>query len=306
MRILITGGSGFLGARTIPALVAAGHEVFALARSASSTEKVRALGATPISGDLEQPKTLSLPALDAIVHAAAHLRFAGPRAPYFRANVAGTLALLTAAEKVGVNTFIYADERAPTFPNSFSGYIASKSRAEAAVIAANKPGFRTIALRPPAIWGPGDRVSAEIPHAIEAGRFAFIDRGDLPFPTCHVDNVIEAVGRALERGSGGRAYFINDQETTTFREFVSSLAALKGLTLEGVRSVPYGVAKLIASVMEFAAAVTRSHDDPPLTRTMVRMTGRAFTTNDAAARRDLGYIGVVTREEGLRLYNAKA
>lgn len=248
MRILITGGSGFLGARTIPALVAAGHEVFALARSASSTEKVRALGATPISGDLEQPKTLSLPALDAIVHAAAHLRFAGPRAPYFRANVAGTLALLTAAEKVGVNTFIYlsaaavvmddrgsplldADERAPTFPNSFSGYIASKSRAEAAVIAANKPGFRTIALRPPAIWGPGDRVSAEIPHAIEAGRFAFIDRGDLPFPTCHVDNVIEAVGRALERGSGGRAYFINDQETTTFREFVSSLAALKGLTL---------------------------------------------------------------------------
>ena len=39
-----------------------------------------------------------------------------------------------------------ADESAPTYPNNFSAYLASKARAEATVLAANKPGFRTIAL----------------------------------------------------------------------------------------------------------------------------------------------------------------
>ena len=145
MRIFVTGGSGFLGSRMIGTLVNQGHEVFALARSTSSGERVRALGAKPITGDLERSEQLSLPKIEAVVHAAAYFRFAGPRAPYFRANVEGTRALLTAAQKAGAATFIYvsaggvvmddrgssihdADERAPTFPNSFSGYIASKAR----------------------------------------------------------------------------------------------------------------------------------------------------------------------------------
>jgi nucleoside-diphosphate-sugar epimerase len=150
----------------IRTLVNQGHEVSALARSTSSGERVRTLGATPITGDLERPEQLSLPEIEAVVHAAAYFRFAGPRAPYFRANAQGTRTLLTASQKSGAATFIYvsaggvvmddrgsairdADERAPTFPNSFSGYIASKAQAEAAVLAANKPGFRTIAIAHP-------------------------------------------------------------------------------------------------------------------------------------------------------------
>ena len=218
MRIFVTGGSGFLGSRMIRTLVAQEHQVFALARSTSSAERVRTLGATPVTGDLERPEHLSLPEIEAVVHAAAYFRFAGPRSPYFPANVEGTRALLRAAQDAGAATFIYvsagavvmddrgssirdADERAPTFPNSFSGYIASKAQGEAAVLAANKPGFRTIAIRPPAIWGPGDPFSRALPHAIGSGRFAFIARGDYPFAICHVDNVIEAVQCALERGS---------------------------------------------------------------------------------------------------------
>jgi nucleoside-diphosphate-sugar epimerase len=128
-----------------------GHKVFALARATSSGERVRALGATPITGNFEGSEQLSLPEIEAVVHAAAYFRFAGPRAPYFRANVEGTRALMTAARKAGATTFIYlrasgivmddrgspirdADERAPSFSNSFSSYIASKSQGEAAVV----------------------------------------------------------------------------------------------------------------------------------------------------------------------------
>ncbi|MBV0920373.1 MULTISPECIES: NAD-dependent epimerase/dehydratase family protein [Mycobacteroides] len=316
MKIFVTGGSGFLGARLIPTLVGDGHEVFALARSASSIDTVRALGATPVEGDLESPEKLSLPSVDAVIHAAAHFRFAGPRAPYFQANVVGTEALLAAAQKAGANTFVYisaaalvmddrgtplrnVDETAPTYPNSFSGYIASKSQGEAAVLAANRPGFRTLALRPPGVWGPGGPFSKQLPAAVESGQFAFIARGEYPVSTIHVDNVVEAVQCALERGTGGRPYFINDREPVTFHEFVAGHAAASGVSIDGLRSIPYRVAFTLGRVLEAVATLRSDKGDPPLTRTMVRLIGREFTTDDSAARRELGYVGKTTRAEGL-------
>ena len=255
------------------------------------------------------------------MHAAAYFRFAGPRAPYFRANVEGTRALLTAAQKTGAATFIYvsagavvmddrgssirdADERSPTFPNSFSGYIASKAQGEADVLAANKPGFRTIAIRPPAIWGPGDPFSRALPDAIGSGKFAFIEHGDYPFAICHVANVIEAVQCALELGTGGHAYFIKDREATTFRDFVAMLADLQGLSIGGLKSISYRLAFTVGRLMEVGAAIRFSNNDPSLSRTMVRMIGREFTVNDTAARGELGYLARVSRADGLATYRA--
>ena len=319
MKILVTGGTGFLGARLIPDLLNDGHEVFGLARSPSAGDKLRRLGATPVQGDLEAGGPIVLPPMDSVLHVAAHFRFAGRRAPYFRTNVDGTAALIRGAGAAGASSFIYlsaaalvmddrgspvrnADESAPTFPDSFSAYIASKAHAETLVLAANRPGFRTLALRPPLIWGPGDRVSRAIPEAIEAGRFAFVRGGDYPYSTCHADNVVEALRCALERGAGGRSYFVSDPGPTTFRAFVAMLAGRHGLSVDGIRSAPYGVLFGLARLMEIAAAVLRSEDDPPLSRTLVRMIGQEFTIDDSAARRELGYVGRLSAAEGLATY----
>src|SRR5690625_7421658 len=107
MKILVTGGSGFLGARLISQLVADGHDVLALARSPASGERVGGLGATPLTGDLETVEALRLPALDAVIHTAAYFRFAGPRKPYLRVNVDGTKALIDAARQAGATRFIH-------------------------------------------------------------------------------------------------------------------------------------------------------------------------------------------------------
>jgi nucleoside-diphosphate-sugar epimerase len=80
------------------------------------------------------------------------------------------------------------------------------------ILAATRPEFRTIALRPPATWGSGDPFNKALPEAIRSGQFAFIDRGDYTFATCHVDNVIGAIRCALECEEGGRAWFIRDRE----------------------------------------------------------------------------------------------
>jgi nucleoside-diphosphate-sugar epimerase len=319
MKILVTGGTGLLGGRLIPKLVEDGHEIFALTRSTSSHAKLKSMGATPVDADLESSAPLILPVIDAVVHAAALFRFSGPREPFFRINVDGTVALLKAAESAGAKTFVYisaagilmdnggtpirnVDESAPIFQNHFSAYLASKARAESLVLADNKPGFRTIALRPPAIWGPGDPFSQALPEAVSSGQFAFIHRGNYAFATCHVDNVVEAIQCALERGEGGHAFFIKDQEGQTFREFVASLANLQGLSIDKLRSMPYWLASGIGRLLDTIWAVTRKDGDPPISRSMIRMIGREFTVNDAAARRELGYVGRTLRDAGLQSY----
>jgi nucleoside-diphosphate-sugar epimerase len=320
MKILVTGGSGLLGGRLIPKLVEDGHQIFGLTRSASSHGSLKAMGATPVDADLESSAPLALPAIDAVVHAAAMFRFSGPRQPFFRTNVDGTAALLQAAEAAGAQTFVHisaagiimddagtpihsADESAPTFPNHFSAYLASKAQAEPLVLTANKSGFRTIALRPPAIWGPGDPFSRGLPGAIKSGQFAFIDRGDYAFATCHVDNAVEAVECALDRGDGGHAFFIADPEKQTFREFIASLASLQGLSIDTLRSMPYWLASTVGRVLDAVWTITQREGDPPISRSMMRMIGREFSLNDAAARRELGYIGNVSHADGLRSYD---
>jgi nucleoside-diphosphate-sugar epimerase len=233
--------------------------------------------------------------------------------------VDGTARLLAAAEQAGVASFVHisaagvimdesgspirhAEESAPIFARHFSGYLASKAQAEQIVLAANKPGFRTIALRPPALWGPGDPFSRELPRVIKSGQFAFIDRGDYAFSTCHVDNVVEAVQCALTRGEGGRAFFITDQQTPTFREFIALIAGVQGLSVRELRSMPYWLASASGRLMDGVWAILRKNSDPPLSRSMVRMIGREFSVSDAAARRELGYVGMTSRDDGLRSY----
>ena len=319
MRILVTGATGLLGGRLVARLVREGHEVLALTRSPASYPTLRAAGATPLDGDLDDPAPPALPALDAVVHAAARFRFAGPREAFFRTNVDATARLLEASERAGARSFVYIsaagvvmdqaghpmrriDETAPTYPGHFSGYLASKARAEQLVLRADKPGFRTLAIRPPALWGPGDPFSRALPRALASGRFAFIERGEHAFSTCHVDNVIEAVQCALQRGRGGRAYFVADPDTLSFREFVASLAALQRLSVERVGSMSYRMAWNLGRLLDVLWSLARRPGDPPLSRSLVRMIGREFTLDDGAARRELGYAAGTSRAEGLRSY----
>ena len=318
MTVLVTGGSGFLGRRIVAALVGNGQKVVALSRSEASDRQLAGLGAVPVRGDLRQGR-MDLPPIDATVHAAAHFRLAGPRAPYFITNVDGTRALLEASRRAGAHAFVAisaaavvmddvgtplldVDETAPTYPDSRLPYIASKATGEALVLAANGPGFRTLALRPPAIWGKGDAFSTALPGMLKRHQFGFIERGDFPCVTCHADNVVEAVLCALRAETGGKAYFINDREPTTFRDFVIGMAASLGLDASRSPSMPYGVARGIGGAMEALWSLVGSRTDPPLSRTMVRLIGLAFTTSDAAARRELGYVGHRTRAEGLAGY----
>ena len=314
MKIFITGGSGFVGGHLIERL-AKTHEVRALARSASSAEIVRKYGATAVEGDLETLEARHVGDADVVVHAAAYVKSYGKRADFEAGNIAGTRRALAAAKAAGAKRFIHIgteamlfdgkdlldlDETVPPPARHRYLYSETKAAAEALVLAANEPAFTTLSLRPRLVWGPRDAsVLPEVLEAVEKGAFAWMDGGEHLTSTTWVGNLAAAVELALTKGRGGEAYFIADDGTRKLRDFLTGLAATRGVTLPK-RSVPGALARPLASCVESTFRLVAPTKKPPMVAFSVAMISRSVTVKTDKAKRELGYVPEVTVEQGLR------
>ncbi len=310
-RAFVTGGSGFLGKRLIAELVdGRGVAVHALARSEASAIAVRGVGAEPVRGDLEDVRVMTegMKECDVVFHAAAHVKQHGKLAEFLRINVQGTENVLAAARAAGVRRVVHigteavladgrpivrADETRP-YPERPAGpYPISKGLAERAVLAANRLGeLETVVVRPRFIWGKGDTsVLPELVAAVRRKQFGWIGGGRYLTSTCHVANVVEGALLAAERGQPGEIYFLTDGPPVEFRGFITALLATQGVDAGG-REIPRWLAGTVASLTGWMAR-------PPVTKTALALVGHEVTVDDAKARRELGYVGKVTREAGL-------
>jgi nucleoside-diphosphate-sugar epimerase len=312
----ITGGSGFVGKHLIRALVARGVAVHALARSDDASRAVTEAGATPVPGDLNDRVVLERGMRDCelVFHAAAYVKQHGSRRAFFAANVEGTAHVLAAAKAAGVKRFVHvgteavladgkpivrADETRPRAANPAGLYPLTKGLAEAAVLAANAPGFATVVIRPRLIWGAGDTtLLPDIVATVKSGRFAWIDGGHYLTSTCHVENVVEGALLAAEKGRGGEIYFLTDGEPIEFRVFLTDLLRTQGVE-PGDKEVPRWLVSALATLTSFMRA-------PPITKTAVALAGVEVSVRDDKARRELGYRAAVSRDAGLAAMRAPA
>jgi nucleoside-diphosphate-sugar epimerase len=314
MLIFVTGGSGFIGGHIIEALVRAGHTVRALARSASSRAAVEALGAEAVRGELGQIPADVLAGADAVIHAAAHVEQWGDPADFERVNIEGTRQLLDAAEHASVRRFIHIsseavlfagqdmrdlDEAAPYPIHHPFLYPRTKAAAEQLVLARSGPTMHTIALRPRMVWGPRDRtILPELLEMVARGRFAWIDQGRAQTSTTHVFNLAHAALLALEHGAGGHAYFVTDEADRSLREFMTALAATRGVELPS-RSMPGALVRPLAGLVEGAWRVFALAGTPPLHRYTASLLSRRCTLRTARARAELGYAPIISFEQGI-------
>lgn len=314
MKVFVTGGSGFVGGHTIEALVGNGHEVRALARSDRAAEQVRAYGATPVRGDLNNVTAEQLAGCEAVIHAAAFVEEWGTREQFWQGNVEGTRIMLDAARAAGVRRFLHVGTEAALFAGedlvnvdetrpypAHQRYLYSETKAEAErlVLRANAPGFATLSIRPRFVWGPRDNsVLPSILKMAKAGNFAWIGGGTARTSTTHVANLVHALELALTHGDGGRAYFIADDGERTLREFMSAMAATAGVDL-GTRVVPKLVARALARVVEGTWRLFGVQRQPPLTRFAAEMMSATVTVDTTRARQELGYAPVITVDDGL-------
>jgi nucleoside-diphosphate-sugar epimerase len=312
----VTGGSGFIGGALIRRLVAEGWDVHALVRSEASAQKVTALGAKAIAGDLADVPSMAIGAqyCEVAFHCAAHLGDWGAREEFERGNVQGTRNALAAARQAGLRRFVHVgteaallageplvevDERAPLRFDSPALYSSTKARAEEAVIEANHNGLETVVVRPRFVWGPGDTTLLPLlTDAVRSGRFAWLGGGHHRTSTTHIDNTVEGLMLAAERGSPGGVYFVTDGEPVVFRDFITRLLATQGVEAP-TRSVPTPVARAVAATSEAAWRLLPLPGRPPLTRLTVWVSGLETTIDITRAREELGYAPVMTIDDGL-------
>jgi nucleoside-diphosphate-sugar epimerase len=315
-KAFVTGGSGFIGARLVRRLVDEGRTVRALARSGAAAEKVAALGAEPVRGELGEPAALTAAAdgADVAFHLAAHLGEWGKWEDFERGNVVGTRNVLAACEEAKVKRLVHCgteaalmageplvhvDETAPLRPDSRAPYPATKAKAEQAVRGAAREGFETVVLRPRFVWGKGDTtLLPEMVATVEAGRFAWVGGGRNLTDTTHVDNVVEGLLLAAREGRSGEAYFVTDGEPVVFREFVTALLRTQGAEPPD-RSLPAWVAMPMAHVCEAAWKLLPLSGEPPMSAFRAWLLTQECTIDITKARTELGYAPVIGREQGL-------
>jgi nucleoside-diphosphate-sugar epimerase len=313
----VTGGSGFIGGRLIERLRSDGWQVRALARSQASAEKVRALGANSVEGDLEDAGALrdGAEGCDVAFHAAAHLGEWGSRDEFMRINVEGTKNLLRACRDAGVRRVVHvgteaallvgqplvnADESLPLRPDSKALYSATKAMAEQAVRDANGDGLETVVVRPRLVWGRGDTtILPSLVEAVKGGRFAWIGGGRHRTSTTHVENSVQGLVLGAEKGKPGGVYFVTDGEPVVFRDFITELLATQGVDAPG-RNMPAGVAKAVAASAETIWRVLPLKGNPPVTRLAVWLSSLECTIDTSHAQQELGYRPVKTIAEGMQ------
>jgi len=320
MKILVTGGGGFLGQAICRQVAAAGHEVIAFNRN-----RYAALDEMKIEqrlGDVSHLDSVLAAAkgVEAIVHSAGKVGAWGKLEDYYEANVRGTDNVLAACDMHGIRKLVFTsspsvvqngsdlegvDESVPYATGHYlCAYQTTKALAEQRVLAANGDKLASVALRPHFIWGPGDpNLLPRILRQARAGRLRLIGKDDKKIDITYVDNAADAHVLALDKldvGAtiAGKVYFISQGEPVTHAWLINAWLQADGFPAEK-RRIPLGLANFLGTALENIYSTLGIKSEPPLTRFVVEQLSTSHWFNINAARNDLGYAPKVSMQEGL-------
>lgn len=320
MKILVTGGGGFLGSSICRQLHQLGHNVVAYQRSAAPG--LSRIGVSVIQGDICQEAGLTAAArgCEAIIHTAGKAGIWGKSEDYERINVGGTTNVISVCRKLEIPILVHTsspsivcsngdieggNESLPLASRFLAPYPATKAEAEKRVLAVNSDGLKTTALRPHLIWGPGDpHILPRLASKVRNGRLA-LPGADKKIDTVYVDNAARAHVNALldligDSNCAGKAYFISNDEPLPQGEIIQRLLAAIGIAAE-VRPVPASIARIAGAVCESTWRLLNLKSEPPVTRFSADQLSTAHWFDISAARRDLGYRAETSISQGLEI-----
>ncbi|MFW6089003.1 MAG: NAD-dependent epimerase/dehydratase family protein [Gemmatimonadota bacterium] len=305
-RVLLTGGTGFLGSHVAELLVEAGYDVRATIRATSDTRWLDPLPIETVVADLEDPVGLAA-ALDGVAHVmhVGGVTVASDPAVYDRVNAAGTAALAAAAGRAGSERFVLISSLAARGPDGAEGPVSPYGRskragevrlAELAAAGAAPPALRV--LRPGGIYGPRDLDMLAL-FRMGARGLLVLPRVEGRLQPVYVRDVAKAALRALETADPTETPPLPVVEDHVYQwsDVGEALGAALGRSTRVVR-VPPAAFLAAGAAAEFAARLTGG--TPAFDRRRARdLTRRTFTSEIESTRRALGWTPETSLREGM-------
>src|SRR5215204_5478529 len=327
-RVLVTGGSGFVGANLVAELLQRGLEVRSFDRAASPLPAHPRLEV--IEGDICDPETVAaaVAGVDTVFHTAAIIDLMGGssvtdeyRQRSFAVNVTGTENLVHAAQTAGVKRFVYTasnsvvmgglrisggDESLPYTKRFNDLYTETKVVAEKFVLSQNGvEGLLTCSIRPSGIWGRGDQTMfRKVFESVLAGHVKVLVGGrNVKLDNSYVHNLIHgfilAAQHLVPGGTApGQAYFINDGEPINMFEFSRPVVEACGQRWPRFR-ISGAFVRFIMTIwqwLHFRMGLPK----PPFEPLAVERLYLDNYFSIAKAQRDLGYQPLFTTEAAMR------
>lgn len=322
MRILVTGGTGFLGRHIVWRFSASGHSVTFTGRSTQRAASVLASASNagsevrfvPVEHGSPRSRTLLLDAAagaDAVIHCAALSSPWGRTEAFEKANVESTREVIGACESNRVRKLVHISTPSLYFdfrdrigiredeplPVPVNDYARTKGVAEQ--LAMHATINSVVALRPRAIVGPYDAtLLPRILRVAHVSRLPLMRGGNALIDLTYVDNVVDAIELALSADIERAAINITNGEPMPVHRLFSILADAFGVELR-VRRVPYALVNAVATLLERAARL-RPDWEPPITRYSAGLLAFSQTLDLTRASELLGYTPQVTLAEGIR------
>jgi dihydroflavonol-4-reductase len=304
VKVLVTGGTGFLGSTLVPQLVREGHEVRALVRGAAPA--LERAGARLVPGTLEDAAALraAVAGVDAVEHLAGQVDFeGGDPTRLYALHVQGTRRLLEACAEAKVGRVVLAstsgtiavsrEERVATeaddYPISAVGgwpYYLSKIYQEKVALRFHRErGLPVVVLNPSLLLGPGDERlgSTDVVFKFLERRIPAMPGGGINF--VDVRDAAAAFAAALARGRPGERYLLGGPNMS-FAEFFGRLERLSGVRAPLAR-LPRGLN--VAGVKLLEKLHSWRGTEPPIDPPSVEMGERWWWLDAARARAELGF-----------------
>lgn len=305
-----------MGRNIIRHFVAKGHKIFALARSESSSNIIKSLGAIPIIGDILDKAGLqtAMKGVAWVIHAAADTAHGRAQAKQHQNNLEGTNNVFEAARQAGVKRAVHIsteavlvngkplvniNETIPIPASHSGGYSQSKAAAEKMAISLSTAEMPIVVVRPRFVWGRDDTTAfPQLVAAARTGKLRWIGGGHYLTSTAHIDNVVHGIELGLKKGRGGEAYFITDGEPVEFRHFVTSLLGAVGITAPSAE-LPRWLCEIVVWIGEALEIISGGRIASLLSRQEYGTVGMEITLDITKAKAELGYSPVITIAEGL-------
>jgi nucleoside-diphosphate-sugar epimerase len=319
MRLLVTGGTGFIGSHLALEGRRRGAEVVVLGLAGRPEERsnvalLKAAGVEVVEGSITEPALCAdaVKGASHIFHLAVAMREGGKEDEFFeRVNLDGTRRLLEAAATGRVARFVYCStigiyghrvpgvtrEESPLAPGNI--YERTKVAAEALVRSFGPAnGLPVVILRPADVYGPRDHRLLKLFRGVARGSFPIFGPGTGRRHMVYVDDVVSGFFQACERDEAvGEALILAGPEVCTLNDLIELVRSTVGSKRAG-RRLPLGPMLAAAAVVEDVSKVL--HVDPPIYRRRMDFFWSDSAFDTSRARRVLGWAPEVALADGVR------